>query len=277
MRIIPGWIVIAALSVFAAAPRSGCAQEAVDPLHESAAHFEQWSHTIRTAAVRAVGKPEADHTPATLANAQAILVERLRQERWTTDTSVITIADAWQQYESPRPDHDGRRDQGGHLFAGTIACIDQLTPLLQDRPLLLARLYGFKGSLLSLDRRYPAAAQAFAQAVATVTPVTRESALLRAGESLELGTRYAVIGETEKAAAALSTALSPPWLYESDEETKKDLRSIQMRAGSSLIGVHEGDLKALQSLYFMSSYLPDLKPELDAAIKEAGGGEPPKR
>src|SRR5687767_8051174 len=99
-------------------PETGRAQETADVVNFSSARFEEWSKALQTRTVKALGKPEITQVEPELTKAQNILAERLRQERWTTDASISNVVDAWMEYESPRPNQDGKRDAQGHLFSG---------------------------------------------------------------------------------------------------------------------------------------------------------------
>jgi tetratricopeptide (TPR) repeat protein len=254
-----------------------CAQSLGEPATLSASLFEEWCKATRTRTGRAVDKSDAIQIEPELIKAQEVLIERLRQEKWTTDNSISYIVDAWMEYESPRPNKDGKRDEQGRLFPSTIGLIDKVIPFLQDRRFLQALLHTRKGYFLSLGRRYLEAAESFEKSLAITNPLTLETERIRLGNSVELASLYSVTGSEDKADALYSDVLKFPWYLMKDREAMKDFRELYIRAGSGIIGVRRGDLQKLKALYFVPATQPRLQPELDAAIKEAEAAQPPKK
>ena len=253
------------------------AQATSEPVALSSTLFEEWCKATRTHARRAVDKPEPNQIEPELIKAQEVLIERLRQEKWTTDSSISYIIDSWMEYESPRPDKDGKRDQQGRLFPSTIDLIDKLIPLLQERRFLQTLLLSRKGYFLSLGRNYAAASETFEKSLSLITSLALETEQIRLGNSVELAGLYSITGTKDKADELYSDVLKFPWYLIKDQEKMKDFRELYMRAGSGIIGVRRGDLQKLKALYFVPATKPRLQPELDAAIKEAEAAQPPKK
>lgn len=250
-------------------PETGWAQENAEVVNFSSALFDEWSKALQTRTIKALGKSETAQIELELVKAQSILAERLRQERWTTDASISNIVDAWMEYESPRPSQDGKRDAQGHLFSGSIACMDQLIPLLQNRELLQARLHSRKGYFLYTDRRFAEASVEYEKSLSVYAPLSSEVELSRIGNMTLLANMQVTLGNKEKADAMYLEILSVPWVFVSDKKSKESLKDVQTRAGSALIRLRQSDLRSLQKLYPVTTTIPRLREELDAAIKAA--------
>lgn len=236
----------------------------------SAADFDKWVGNLHGRVGKLYKTPERATAEKELLEAQEVLLQRLRDEKWTKDESIIDFVNIWTVYETPDLDKSRTIE-----FLNVIRCIDQFLPFLEDRKDLQAYLYAEKGYLLSMGAKNnkPAALIAFQKSVEISIPLTQTSELRRFARSVRLANLLVAAGSKDKAEDLFLQVLGFPWYQVKDPSVVSQLKDVYISAGYGIIELRRGNLKKLKSLYFVPSTLDALQPLLDEAIKEAQQAE----
>jgi hypothetical protein len=254
-------LVAVALSAQAQAPK---------PESFSSADFHKWVGNLHGRVGKLYKTPERATAEKELLEAQTVLLQRLRDEKWTKDESITDFVITWTVYETPDLDKIRTIE-----FLHTIKCIDQILPFLEDRKDLQAYLYAEKGYLLSMGSKSnkPEALIAFQKSVEISIPLTQTSELRRFARSVRLANLLVASGSKDKAEDLFLQVLGFPWYQVDDPSIVIQLKQVYISAGYGIIELRRGNLKKLKSLYFVPSTHYALQPLLDEAIKEAQQAE----
>ena len=199
---------------------------------------------------------------------------RLEAGLYVTDETVTTVVYAWTEFESPYMTGQlWKRDAQGRRFPETRRCIERLLPMIQDRPLLEAALHQRKGYVLQTDGDAKGAVSEYTSASQILTSLQDIIAERRIESIVDTADLLSAKGDQENAEKFYLLALSYDWTGTQDAEAYQRGKDLYLRAGRGLIDVRRNRLSALKDTYFISTALKELGPDLQKAIKLAGGSD----
>jgi tetratricopeptide (TPR) repeat protein len=199
---------------------------------------------------------------------QAVLA-RLQANRTITDDTVVSAVNAYVSYESARSATNASTRSAD--FREPLGFIDEIVPLIADRPVLLARLHQCAGYLLRTKGDIERAIAEYERAVILLKVAAIEVEKAKVESILEIAEMHYLRGEKEKAIAAYLQVLSFDWYKVEDPKARQDMMVMYLNAGAGLIECRRNNLKALEDTYFVPATLGVLGPLLERAKREAEG------
>lgn len=230
----------------------------------NASEFDIWLNTEKAKTQKEALSPHALST--------ALLI-RLQEDRNTWDQSVLAVVYAWRQYEAKQNQvSGGKKEMEQALNSETRKLIDQLLSLLENRPLLTARLQSIKANLLLEYNGLEEAEQLFASAIAQLSRQQLEVDLNRIYNMTIRGQVLLRLNRKEEAEKIFLDVQSYPWYLVRETDVQVSLREYYISSAIGLIECRRGDLPALKNIFFVPAAEFELRPILNEAIREASGG-----
>lgn len=227
----------------------------------NAIDFDNWIRSERTTA------QQNGESPDTIA---AALLTRLQTGLETTDNSVTAVVYAWRQFEAKQIQESGiRKEPEPAKNSATFRLIEDLLALLNQRPMLIARLQSIKANLLLEYNDLQEAEKGFAAAVDHLHTLQLE---VDANKIYNMTIRGQVLLRLEQKEAAEKVfldVLSYPWYLVRETDVQVSLREYYVSAAIGLIECRRGNLEALKNIFFVPATEFELQPILREAIREA--------
>lgn len=205
------------------------------------------------------------------------LLERLRDESYTTDETIVTVVQNRLLYESPRVGDAGIKDAAGKLYPNTKLLIDELMPLLYGRSDLQARLHETKAGLFSDEDDAKGEIAEREQARSLLHQEHLDVDRRRIRNIISLAGEYLQLGNRQKADELYTEVKSYPWYLVRDPEWDQIFRTSYIDAVRGLIDARRGDLKALQAIFIYPAVKEEVGDYLKRAIAGAKNEDPGKQ
>lgn len=230
----------------------------------NASEFDIWLKAEKNNLQKDLQSPHALST--------ALLI-RLQEEKNTWDQSVLAVVNAWRQFEAKQGQASGmKKSMEQALNSETLRLTDQLLPLLENRPLLTARLQSIKANLLLEYNGLEEAEQLFASAIVQLSRQQLEVDLNRIYNMTIRGQVLLRLNRKEEAEKIFLDVQSYPWYLVRETDVQISLREYYISSAIGLIECRRGDLAALKNIFFVPAAEFELRPILNEAIREASGG-----
>jgi tetratricopeptide (TPR) repeat protein len=237
-------------------------KQAAKATPQSPAAFADWVKETRT---RLAGEHKAPN------EIEIALKSRLDNGRFVPDRAVMELAGAWTRHESEQGKGDGESASAEARFPQTMRVLRELDDRLGDRVLLRAKLRIRAGILARNAGDLDRAAREYEHSLALLTPLRNEVDMRRMETLVSLAGTYYQQGDKRRAEVLYLEAMSYAWVaIQGDPEAQHYLRDRYVEAGRGLIECRRGDRKALSNIVFYPATQRELRPALEAALKEAG-------
>ncbi len=200
----------------------------------------------------------------------AALLSRLYDGLETIDNSVTAVVYAWRQFEAKQNQESGiKKEPELAKKSTTFLLIEELLPLLNQKPILIARLQSIKANLLLEYNGLQEAEKIFATAVDHLHTLQLEVDVNRIYNMTIRGQVLLRLAQKEEAEKIFLDVLSYPWYLVRETDVQASLREYYVSAAIGLIECRRGDLEALNNIFFVPATENELKPILSEAIREA--------
>jgi hypothetical protein len=249
-----------------------CAADTAPEVNFSAKQFAEWVKSTGVTLMRKRFQLQAE-TATTLEAMKKSLLQRLADERWTTDEAIKEVVDIYEDFESPRPGRDGARDEQGHLFPKTQQLLNDLLPLCADRPEMLIFLHREKAYCFHVGREIENAIKELETTVGLATAQQLTIDRQRLFSMTKLASLLSARGDEKRAASLYRTVRAYMWEFVKDPQAQEDFKQIYAQATSGLINTLRGNLEELKAIGIGPAFEKSLLPELNEAIKEATNKE----
>jgi tetratricopeptide (TPR) repeat protein len=193
---------------------------------------------------------------------EELIIERLKTENITYDTTVLELVYAWRNFESEN------EYQEKSSCLETTRIIDSLLEFAENRVQLQAALLAVKGDIFYEKGKAESAADAFSKAVEKLHPLHLEVDSQRIGSMVKLGQALFLLNKMDEAEKLYLDVLSYPWYLVTEDEIREIFEKYYIDAGLGLIECRKGNLAALEDTYFVPATHSILLPELERAIRE---------
>lgn len=240
-----------------------------EPAQMSSQQFEQWVNAQTERLEVAEEKNEQQSTAALARAIEQALRQRLKNERQTTDISVLSVISHYATYEiSKLTPNDPPIDP---LATHSKQLITDVLPLLYGRSELQGRLLQKRSQLFAASKSVNEALEDLRNAAQLLSQTGADVDQHRIESQLEAANILLLHGQKKEADDLYLQVLIYPWYNLQDPQHMQRIRDLYVQAGMGLIQTRRGSLKGLKELYFAPATWRQLKAPLDAAISAAGG------